>query len=461
MTATLDRAAREILTDLNPEQAKAVAHGEGPLLIVAGAGTGKTTVLTRRIAYLIATRRARPEEILALTFTAKAALAMEERVDVLVPYGYADVRIATFHAFGDWLLREHALELGLTPAFRVLNRAEQVLFLRTRLFELPLAHFRPLGNPTRHLQALAGLFGRAKDEDVAPEAFLAHAAALEAEAAAHPEDAERRDLAARTLELARAYQTYQNLMIREGFVDFGDQIFLALRLFRDRPYVLANYQRRFRYVLVDEFQDTNHAQFELVKLLASQHRNVTVVGDDDQAIFRFRGASMSNILGFDAAYPDARRVVLVRNYRSGQQTLDAADRLIQHNSDRLERDRGFDKKLVADAGPGRPPDHREYETVTQEADAIARSIEVAVQGGRRAYRDFAILVRANADADPFLRSLNLRGIPWTFSGNQGLYGRPEVRLCIAFLRVIADQDDSVSLYPLAESRFFGVPPIDL
>jgi DNA helicase II / ATP-dependent DNA helicase PcrA len=456
-----DELAARVLDGLNPAQVEAVTHDQGPLLIVAGAGTGKTTVLTRRIAYLIATRRARPEEILALTFTDKAALEMEERVDVLVPYGYADVRIATFHAFGDWLLREHALELGLTPAFRVLNRAEQVLFLRTRLFELPLAHFRPLGNPTRHLQALAGLFGRAKDEDVAPEAYLAHAAALEAEAAAHPDDAEQRDLAARTLELARTYAVYRDLMAREGFVDFGDQIYLALRLFRERPYVLANYQKRFRYVLVDEFQDTNHAQFELVKLLASRHRNVTVVGDDDQAIFRFRGASMSNILGFDATYPDARQVVLERNYRSGQRLLDAAYRLIQHNSDRLEKAGEFKKKLVADAGSGPDPDRQSYETVTQEADAVARTIEEDVQAGRRAYRDFAILVRANADADPFLRALNMRGIPWTFSGNQGLYGRPEVRLCIAFLRVIARPDDSVSLYHLAASWVFAVPPVDL
>ncbi|HEY7141233.1 MAG TPA: ATP-dependent DNA helicase [Methylomirabilota bacterium] len=461
MSAPSDHAARRILEDLNPAQVEAVTHGQGPLLIVAGAGTGKTRVLTRRIAYLIATRRARPEEILALTFTDKAALEMEERVDVLVPYGYADVRIATFHAFGDWLLREHALELGLTPAFRVLNRAEQILFLRTRLFELPLDQLRPLGDPTRHLQALTGLFGRAKDEDVTPEAYLAHAAALSADAAAHPEDAERRDLATRTLELARTYATYRDLMARAGFVDFGDQIFLALRLFRERPYVLAHYQRRFRYVLVDEFQDTNHAQFELVKLLAARHRNVTVVGDDDQAIFRFRGASMTNILGFDATYPDARRVALVQNYRSGQLVLDAARRLIEHNPDRLEAAHGIDKRLVAAGGPGSYPVHTVYETVTQEADAVARAIEEEVQGGRRAYRDFAILVRANADADPFLRSLNLRGIPWTFSGNQGLYARPEVRLCMAFLRVLARPDDSVSLYALAASRLFGVPAVDL
>src|SRR5881409_3724332 len=153
-------AGERILDGLNDAQRQAVTHDAGPLLIVAGAGAGKTTVITRRIAWLIAQKKARPEEILALTFTDKAAAEMEERVDLLVPYGYADVQIATFHAFGDRLLREHALELGLTPAVRVLNRAEQVLFLRSRLFELPLAYYRPLGDPTRHLQALVGLFGR-------------------------------------------------------------------------------------------------------------------------------------------------------------------------------------------------------------------------------------------------------------------------------------------------------------
>ena len=384
-------------------------------------------------------------------------------MDVLVPYGYADVRIATFHAFGDWLLRENALEVGLTPAFRVLNRAEQVLFLRDRLFELPLEHFRPLGDPTRHLRALVGLFGRCKDEDVSPEAYLAHAEALAADAAAaEPDDAERRDAAARQHELARTYGAYQALMAREGVVDFGDQIVYALRLFRSRPYVLARYQRRFRYVLVDEFQDTNHAQFELVKLLAARHRNVTVVGDDDQAIFRFRGASMSNVLGFGRAYPDARRVVLIENHRSGQRLLDAAYRLIRHNDpDRLEVAAGIDKRLVARQGPGPEPEHLHFETVTQEADAVAARIAEAVERGEAAYADFAILVRANNDADPFLRALNLRGLPWTFSGNQGLYARPEVRLLIAFLRVVAHPDDAVSLYALAASPFYAVPPVDL
>src|SRR5204862_2146903 len=183
-------AADRVLDGLNAAQREAVTHDAGPLLIVAGAGTGKTTVITRRIAWLIAQRRARPEEILALTFTDKAAAEMEERVDQLVDYGYADVEIATFHAFGDRILREHALEIGLTPDFRVLNRAEQTIFFRDRLFELPLAHYRPLGDPTRHLQALIKLISRCKDEDISPEEYAAHAERLAARAHAAPEDAE-------------------------------------------------------------------------------------------------------------------------------------------------------------------------------------------------------------------------------------------------------------------------------
>src|SRR5262250_44283 len=176
------RGAERILEGLNPPQAAAVTHEMGPLLIIAGAGTGKTTVITRRIAHLIATRRARPSEILALTFTDKAAAEMEERVDTLVPYGYADVQIATFHAFGDRLIKENALELGLTPDFRVLTRAEQVIFLRDHLFALPLDHFRPLGDPTRHLQAILGQISRLKDEDVSPREYLDHAQILLAKA---------------------------------------------------------------------------------------------------------------------------------------------------------------------------------------------------------------------------------------------------------------------------------------
>ena len=451
------RGAERILEGLNAPQAAAVTHETGPLLIIAGAGTGKTTVITRRIAYLIATRAARPSEILALTFTDKAAAEMEERVDTLVPYGYADVQIATFHAFGDRLIKENALELGLTPDFRVLTRAEQIIFLRDHLFEFPLKHYRPLGDPTRHLHAILTQFSRLKDEDVGPDEYLAHAEGLLAAAA----DEESRLAAEQHLELARTYAQYQTLMARLGQVDFGDQIVEALRLFRARPHILRRYQGRYRYILVDEFQDTNYAQFELVKLLAARHRNVAVVGDDDQAIFRFRGASMSNILDFDRTYPDARQVVLQENRRSPQAVLDAAYRLIQHNNpDRLEVAQKIDKRLISTVGDGEAPRHLPFDTVSTESDQVAELIREEHERGRP-YRDFAVLVRANNDADHYLRALNMRGIPWTFSGNAGLYGRPEVRLLIAFLRSVVYTDDSISLHYLASSDVYQVPIVDL
>jgi DNA helicase II / ATP-dependent DNA helicase PcrA len=451
------RGTQRILDGLNEAQRQAVTHDRGPLLIIAGAGTGKTTVITRRIAYLIATRRARPSEILALTFTDKAAAEMEERVDVLVPYGYADVQLSTFHAFGDRLLKENALELGLTPDFRVLTRAEQVIFLRERLFDLPLERYRPLADPTRHLQAIIGLVSRLKDEDVTPEQYLACA---EAEAAAADSE-ESRLRAQGHLELARTYARYQALMGREGQVDFGDQIVEILRLFRTRPHVLRRYQERFAYIQVDEFQDTNYAQNQVVQMLAARHRNLAVVADDDQSIYKWRGAALSNVLEFKAQYPDARDIVLVENYRCPQDVLDAAYRLIQHNNpDRLEVRYGITKKLksvraAAPAGGGAPT-HLAFDTVSSEADAVADLI--AREHGRgRPHRECAILVRANHDADPFLRALNMRGIPWTFSGNAGLYGRPEIRLLIAFLRAVAHPDDSVSLHYLASSEVYQVP----
>jgi DNA helicase-2/ATP-dependent DNA helicase PcrA len=454
------RGVDRILEGLNEAQRAAVTHETGPLLIIAGAGTGKTTVITRRIAYLIAARRARPSEILALTFTDKAAAEMEERVDTLVPYGYADVQISTFHAFGDRLIKENALELGLTPDFRVLTRAEQVIFLRDHLFEFPLKHYRPLGDPTRHLQAILGLFSRLKDEDVGPDAYLAHAEALLAGAF----DDESRLEAEEHLELARTYAQYQTLMAQLGRIDFGDQIVETLRLFRTRAHVLRRYQERFKYVLVDEFQDTNYAQNEIVERLAERHRNLAVVADDDQSIYKWRGAAISNVLQFKERYPEARDIVLTENYRCPQEVLDSAYRLIQlNNPDRLEEKYGISKKLTSMTGGAaapRPPRYLAFDTLTSEADRVAELIaEEHAQG--RPLQDFAILVRANNDADAFLRALNTRDLPWTFSGNAGLYGRPEIRLLIAFLRTVAHPDESVSLHYLASSDIYQVPIVDL
>ena len=455
-----------LLANLNAQQRRAVTHGDGPLLVVAGAGTGKTQVVTRRIAWLIATKRAKPSEILALTFTDKAAEEMQLRVDQLVPYGYTDTLVATFHAFGDRIVREHALELGLPSEPRVLTRAETVIFLRERLFRLELDAYRPLGDPTRFLAALAALFSRLKDEDIGPEEYRAHAAALTtaAEAAgAAPGAAALREEARRHAELAAAYGRYQELLGESGAIDFGDQVRLALTLLREHPDARRNLQARFRYVLVDEFQDVNRAQAELVAIIAEPHRNVTVVGDDDQSIYRFRGAATGAIVDFQAHFRNARMIVMRRNYRSRAPILDTSYRLIRFNDpDRLEVQRGIDKRLIAHrrGGSALPVREAAFATGTDEADWVAGEIQRRTHAGARP-RDHAVLVRANADADPILRSLNVAGIPWRFSGVSGLYSRPEVRLLLAFLRAIADPHSSVDVFALAASELYGVAGDDL
>ena len=441
---------------------------------MAGAGTGKTQVITRRIAWLIATRRALPSEILALTFTDKAADEMQSRVDQLVPYGYTDAAVSTFHAFGDRLVREFALELGLPTDSRVLSRPEVVIFLRERLFEFELDQYRPLGDPTRFLGALATLFSRCKDEDVSPTAYLEYAALLAAKAAASLRAAsgggsEQADQAAamdeearRQTELARAYDRYQTLLREAGHIDFGDQVSLALRLLRESAAARVELQRRYRYILVDEFQDTNRAQSELVELLAAPHGNITVVGDDDQSIYKFRGAAISNILEFKRRHSRVRQIVLRRNYRSRAPILDASYRLIRFNDpDRLEFRNGIDKRLVAErAGGETRVRHLVFATGSEEADQIAREIAARVAAGARP-KDFAILVRANADADPVMRSLNLVSVPWRFSGTSGLYARPEIRLLLAFLRAVADLSASIDVYALAASEVYGLGGPDL
>ncbi len=468
-----------LLGGLDPDQLRAVTHGAGPMLVVAGAGTGKTQVITRRIAWLIATRRARPSEILALTFTDKAAQEMAVRVDQLVPYGYTDTAISTFHAFGDGLIREYALELGLPTDLRVLSRPEVVIFLREHLFEFELDVYRPLGDPTRFLSALAAMFSRCKDEDISPADHLVHADRLIAEAAlvAHAAGiddsapvglaldtaAAAAEAARRQSELARAYGTYQALMAANGCIDFGDQVSLALRLVRTSAEACTAIAGRFKYILVDEFQDTNRAQAELVAALAEGHRNVTVVGDDDQAIYAFRGAAVSNILDFQDRYVGARTVVLRRNYRSLAPVLDAAYRLVRFNDpDRLEVKAGVVKRLRPQRVAPRPAPVRleVFASGSEEADWIAAEIGRRIEAGA-APRDHAILVRANGHADPILRALNMAGVPWRFSGASGLYARPEVRLLLAFLRVVADLDSSVDLYALACSEVYGLGGEDL
>ncbi|MCQ9207925.1 MAG: ATP-dependent helicase [Omnitrophica bacterium] len=454
------RPEEKTLQGLNAKQKEAARHDQGPLLIIAGAGTGKTAVIARRIAQLIASKKAKPEEILALTFTDKAAAEMEERVDLLVPYGYTDIWISTFHAFGDRILRENALELGLDPEFTVLTRADQIIFLREHLYEFALDYYRPKSDPARFLQALVILFSRLRDEDVSWEEYLEYARKLQKQSQLSPQDIELAEDARSQIELAGAYEKYQKLLMKEGKVDFANQVYLTLHLFRRRPRVLKRYQKQFKYILVDEFQDTNFSQFQLVKLLAEAHKNIVVVGDDNQSIFKFRGAAISNILKFTDYYSQVKQIVLTENYRSTQTILDQAYRLIKYNDpDTLEVKCNISKELIAREKKGPDIQHLHFDTGSNEADEVARIIEEKAAKKGISFGDIAILVRSNNDAQSFLRALNMRLIPWRFSGNQGLYNQQEIRFLISFLRAIADPDDSISLYHLVS--FSGVYNLDM
>jgi len=447
-----------LLTGLNPAQRRAVRHGRGPLLIIAGAGTGKTKVITHRIARLIASKAARPDEVLAVTFTEKAASEMEARVDVLVPYTSSFAEISTFNSFGERVLRDHALDVGYRPDFRLLDDVEQAVFFRENLFRLPLDYYRPLGQPTRHIQEVLGAIRKLKQEDVRPEDYVGYADGLGARAAT---DAEK-DAARKHLEIARVFAAYQQLLRTEGLIDFEDQVTLVVDLFRRRPAVLEEVRRRFRYILVDEFQDTNFVQFELLKMLAAEHRNLTVVGDDDQSIFRFRGASLSNILSFEEVYPEAKRIVLVRNYRSTQPILDASYRLIRHNDpNRLEFKDRVDKRLKAAArARGQSIRMLAFDSLSHEADDVAARI-AALHEKRAPWGDIAVLIRRNADADPYLRSFNVRQIPYRFSGSRGLYQQEEIKVLLAFIRAVTDFENSRDLFYLALSDVYKADPYEM
>lgn len=268
---------------LNKEQIEAIKHGKGPLLIIAGAGTGKTTVVTERIKFLILGKHAKPSEILALTFTEKAAREMEERVDIGLPYGYTQMWIMTFHSFCDRILRREALHIGLDPRYKLMTEAESIQLLRKNLFKLDLNYFRPLGNPTKFISGMLQHFSRLQDEDVLPNQYLDWInSKIQDSSSKQTEELKLEN--SKFKELALVYKQYDELKVKESVLDFGDLITKTLKLFRDRPNILAEYQEQFKYVLVDEFQDTNYAQNELVKLLVGKSGNVSVVGDDDQCL---------------------------------------------------------------------------------------------------------------------------------------------------------------------------------
>lgn len=430
---------------LNKEQREAVEQGEGPLLIVAGAGTGKTTVITERIKHLIGSELAKPSEIAALTFTEKAAREMQERVDVAMPYGYTEMWISTFHSFCDRVLRDCVLQVGLDPRFKLMTSAEAVQLVRDNLFEFKLKYFRPLGNPNKFIGGMLQHFSRLQDEDINPKEYFDWVGKQKARGEEDRLEIEK------WKELAEAYRKYDELKVKEGRMDFGDLIVNTLDLFRKRPNVLREYQKRFKYVLVDEYQDVNWAQSRLAIMLAGRKANITVTGDDDQSIYRFRGAAVSNMVQFRKEYPKAKVVTLVKNYRSSQEILDRAYDLIQHNNpDRLEVVEGIDKKLVAlRQARGEQVVFIHEERVEEEAERVAREIKI-LTGEPVQYecKDIAILIRANNHAEPFMRALGRRGIAYQFLGPGRLFKQSAVVDLIAYLKVLVDPDDTVSFYRL-------------
>lgn len=448
----------DLIKNLNSSQNEAVVHLEGPLLIIAGAGTGKTRVIAHRIAHLITSKAARPEEILAVTFTEKAANEMEERVDLLIPYSYSFVEISTFNSFGERVLRDYGHELGYYLDFSLLDEAEQAIFFRQNLFRFPLKYFRPLNTPEKHIREIINAMKRLKQEDVSPDEYLNYAGNLKSLAS---DDAEW-EIAKKHQEIALVYKKYQRLMRTAEKIDFEDQVVLTVDLFRRRPSVLKHFQKKYKYILVDEFQDTNYIQFELLKLLAAKHQNLTVVGDDDQSIFRFRGASLSNILNFKENYTDCKKIVLTQNYRSTQDILDAAHQLIVHNNpDRLEDRENIEKALRSSINFDEKSIHLlQFDTLSHEADRVSQIIRERFAQGY-SFKDMAVLVRRNADADPYIRALNMQEIPYRFSGSRGLYGCEEIRVLISFINALTDFDDSKSLFMLASSEVYDVDPYDL
>ncbi len=450
---------------MNEEQKQAVTYGKGPLLVVAGAGTGKTYVIVEQIKYLINQNLAKPDEILALTFTEKAAFEMEERVDKALPYGYFQMWISTFHSFADQILRTEIAHIGLNPSFRLMSDAENIIYLRNNLFLFDLKYFRPLTNPNKFLEALLDHFSRLKDEDVSPQDYLKWVRGTK-------EDKEK------NLELAKAYEMYQKLKIKEGFFDFSDLIYYLLVLFRQRKSILQKYQNHFKYVLVDEFQDTNIAQYELIKLLCPPREvrgtkwgpNLTVVGDDSQAIYKFRGASVSNILNFMKDYSKAKLVTLKKNYRSAQPILDASYSLIKHNDpDTLEAQLGISKKLIArqpipTESVNKQTDSVKFylaDNVQEEADFVAGEILKLTRSKKYSFSDFAILVRANNYAEPFIRSLINNGIPYQFWGPAMLFRQPEIKDLICYLNVLVNLEDSMSLYRVLSMEVFDIDQKDI
>lgn len=404
---------------LNPRQLEAVLCTEGPLLVLAGAGSGKTRVLTHRVAYLIEEKEVNPWNIMAITFTNKAAGEMRERVDKLVQFGAESVWVSTFHSSCVKILRRFIDRLGYETNFSIYDADDQKTLMKriVKKLELDTKQFKE--------RSLLAAVSNAKNELISPEEFMLNA---------------QGDW--REKKIAEVYQCYQEELKKNNALDFDDLIFKTVDLFRTNRDVLDYYQERFRYIMVDEYQDTNTAQFQLISLLAGKYRNLCVVGDDDQSIYKFRGANISNILNFEQEFSGAKVIKLEQNYRSTSHILDAANAVIQNNRGRKS------KVLWTDKGDGEPVIFRQYDQAYEEADGIVQ--DILADG--RAYQNYAVLYRTNAQSRLLEEKCIAHNLPYRLVGGVNFYQRKEIKDILSYMKTIANGMDD-----LAVQRIINVP----
>jgi len=412
----------DILKDLNPAQREAVTHASGPLLILAGAGSGKTRVLTYRIAYLIGVMGIHPAKILAVTFTNKAAGEMKERVEKLLGPAGSGVWVSTFHSWCARILRTEAHLLGYTKNFSIYDDDDQISLLKICMNELEISPQKVSPD------AVQNRISSAKDKLITWQDFSSQTKDYFEE------------------NVSKLYKLYQNKLAQANAFDFDDLIMRVVEIFTRCPEVLEKYQDRFRYILVDEYQDTNHAQYRLVNLLASKNRNLCVVGDEDQSIYGWRGADINNILDFEKDYPDAKIVKLEQNYRSTQVILDAAGAVVRNNLQRKG------KTLYTQIAGGEKVNLWFLENEYQESEAIVGHLQHLIQQDVYSRSDFTILYRTNAQSRVFEQRLRDSGIPYVIVGGVRFYERKEVKDMLAYLKVLANPRDDLSL-----KRIINVP----
>lgn len=410
-------------TGLNPMQMEAVEHTEGPLLILAGAGSGKTRVLTHRIASLIRDKGVNPWNIMAITFTNKAAGEMRERVDKIVGYGSERIWVSTFHSSCVRILRRHADRLGYANNFAIYDTDDQKSLIKDIMKRLQM-------DPKLYRdRAIMAAISSAKDEMIEPDQYRIDAG-----------------IDWKLQKYAAVYAEYQAELKKNNAMDFDDLLVQTVKLFQQFPEVLDYYQEQFRYIMVDEYQDTNTVQFRFVSLLAAKYRNLCVVGDDDQSIYKFRGANIENILSFEKAFPGARVIKLEQNYRSTQSILNAANEVIRHNRGRK------DKTLWTANDEGPKVRFRQYDTAYEEADAIIRDIEREKEEKNAEYSDFAVLYRTNAQSRLLEEKCIYYSIPYRLVGGVNFYQRKEIKDILCYLKTIANGRDD-----LAVQRVINVP----